>query len=109
MSYRHITKNTLTRTILNTKNNNEFRIIHLTFQTHTISLDVFIEHVCVKEDFFLSDYRFQPLPLAVAFILGIVFGCVINVFSILFCRNRYLNTYLYIKMRKANNILNVQS
>lgn len=109
MSYRHITKNTLTRTILNTKNNNKFRIIHLTFQTHTISLDVFIEHVCVKEDFFLSDYRFQPIPLAVAFILGIVFGCLIKVFAILFCRNRYFITYLYIKMRKADDILNFPS
>lgn len=55
--------------------------------------------------FFLSEYR----PLAVAFILGTVFGCVINIFPILFCRNRYLDTYVYMsmKMRKANDSRNV--
>lgn len=103
------------------------------FSTHTLSnnhilnytfnllnsnhiLYIFFYWTCLyywRMFFFLSEYRFQLFPLAVAFILGTVFGCVIIIFPILFCRNRYLDTYVYISMnismnmRKANDSLNV--
>lgn len=72
-----------------------------------------IEHVCIIQAFlidnFLSDFRFHPLPLAISFILGTVFGCVINIFTILFCRNRYKDIFLYSKMSKANDSMNAPS
>lgn len=82
-----------------------FWILPLTFWIQNISYRFFFtEHVCIIQECFgfLSEYRFQLFPLAVAFILGTVFGCVINIFPILFCRNRYLDTnvYMSMKMRK---------
>lgn len=52
-----------------------------------------IEYVCIIEELFLSDYGFPPLPLAVAFTLGTIFGCMINVFTIPFCRKRYFDIF----------------
>lgn len=119
MSYRKLQRTCLPGQFsTHTLSNNH--ILNYTFSllnsNHILYIFFFTELVCIIEEcffFFLSEYRFQLFPLAVAFILGTVFGCVIIIFPILFCRNRYLDTYVYISMnismnmRKANDSLNV--
>lgn len=109
VSYRKLQKTCLPwQFSTHTLSNNHFLnfTLNLLNSNHILYI-VFTEHACIIEEYFvcLSEYT----PLAVAFILGIVFGCVINIFLILFCRNRYLDTYvcMSMKMRKANDSRNV--